>query len=104
MCVCVYIIVVQSLSCIQLCDSMDYSMPASSVLDCLLQIAQVHVHWVSDCFSMAYLVKEKCFLSISCWIRILSNPDHVEKFLYLQPMNMDSTNFYLVRKCAKNMN
>ena len=40
--------VVQSLSCDWLCDSMDYSTPGSSVFHYLLEIAQIHVHWVSD--------------------------------------------------------
>jgi len=29
------------------CDPMDYSMPGFPVLDCLLEPAQTHVHWVS---------------------------------------------------------
>ena len=40
--------IVQSLSCVQLCDPMDCSMPGSPVLHYLLEIAQIHVHWVSD--------------------------------------------------------
>ena len=31
-----------------LCDSMDDSMPGFTVLHCLLDFAQTHVHWVSD--------------------------------------------------------
>ena len=34
-------------SCPTLCDPMDCSMPSSSVLHCLLEFAQIHVHWVS---------------------------------------------------------
>ena len=37
------IVVVQSLSCIQLCDPMDCSMPVSC-LHFLLEFAQIHVH------------------------------------------------------------
>ena len=40
--------VVQSLSCVQLCHSMDYSMPGFLVLHHLPEFAQIHVHWVSD--------------------------------------------------------
>ena len=39
---------VQSLSCPALCDSMDCSMPGTSVHYCLPEFAQIHVHWVSD--------------------------------------------------------
>ena len=31
-----------------LCDSMDDSMPGFTVLHCLLDFAQIYVHWVSD--------------------------------------------------------
>ena len=34
--------------CLTLCNPMDCSMPGSSVLHCLLEFAQIHVHWVSD--------------------------------------------------------
>ena len=33
-------------SCLTLCDPMDCSMPGFLVLHCLLEFAQVHVHWV----------------------------------------------------------
>ena len=35
-------------SCPTLCDPMNCSMPGSSVFYCLLEFAQIHVHWVSD--------------------------------------------------------
>ena len=35
-------------SCPTLCNPRDCSMPGSSVLDCLPEIAQIHVSWVSD--------------------------------------------------------
>ena len=38
---------VQSLSHVQLCNSMNCSMPGFPVLHCLLEPAQIHVHWVS---------------------------------------------------------
>ena len=34
--------------CLILFDSMDCSMPGSSVLHCLLEFARIYVHWVSD--------------------------------------------------------
>ena len=36
------------LSCVWLCDSMDCSTPGFPVLHHLLELAQTHVHWVSD--------------------------------------------------------
>ena len=52
-CVCFFcsvtnFVVVQSLSCVQLCDSIDYSMPGFPVVHCLLEFAQTHVHSVGD--------------------------------------------------------
>ena len=44
--VCCYCSVIKS--CPTLCDSMDCSMPGSSVLRYLLESTQTHVHWVSD--------------------------------------------------------
>ena len=41
-------IVVQLLSRIWLCDSMDCGMPGFSVHHQLLELAQTHIHWVSD--------------------------------------------------------
>ena len=39
-------VVVQLLSCVQLCDPMDCSIPGSPVLHYLPEFAQTHVHWV----------------------------------------------------------
>ena len=35
-------------SCQTVCDPVDCSSPGYSVLHCLLEFAQIHVHWVSD--------------------------------------------------------
>ena len=40
-----WISVVQSFSCVWLCDPMDYSTPGFPVLYYLLEFAQTHVHW-----------------------------------------------------------
>ena len=40
--------VVQSISCVRLCNPMDCSTPDSSVLHYLLEFSKIHVHWVSD--------------------------------------------------------
>ena len=34
--------------CLILCDPTDCSMPHSPALHCVLEIAQVHVHWATD--------------------------------------------------------
>ena len=39
---------------VTLCDPMDFSMPVFSVLHCLLELAQVHVHWIGDAFQPSY--------------------------------------------------
>ena len=43
-----YSVDVQSLKCSTLCDSMDCSMPGSSVFRYLLEFAQIHVNQISD--------------------------------------------------------
>ena len=50
-----YSVVVQSLSHVQLfVTPMDYSMPVYPVLHSLLELAQTHVHWVSDVIQPAH--------------------------------------------------
>ena len=39
-----FVAVVQSLSCVRLCDHMEYSMPDSPVLLSLPEFVQIHVH------------------------------------------------------------
>ena len=41
-------VVVQSLSCLTLCDPMDCSIPRFPVLHQLPEFAQTHVHWIND--------------------------------------------------------
>ena len=43
-----------SKSCPALCDPMDCSMPGFSVLHHLLELAQTHVHWVSDAIQLSH--------------------------------------------------
>ena len=42
------VVVIQSLSHVQFCNTMDYSMPVSPVLRYLPEFAQIHIHWVND--------------------------------------------------------
>ena len=43
-----YVVVVQLLSRVWLCDPMDCSTPGSPVLHYLWEFAQIHLHWVTD--------------------------------------------------------
>ena len=43
-----FVVVVQSLSCVRLCDPVDWSMPGFPVHHQFLELAQTHVHRVSD--------------------------------------------------------
>jgi len=49
-----FVVVVQSLSHVSLCDPMDGSRPGFPVLHYLLQFAQTHVHWVSDAIQTSH--------------------------------------------------
>ena len=43
-------------SCLTLCDPTDCSTPGLPVLHCLLELAQTHVHWVSDAIQPSHLL------------------------------------------------
>ena len=49
-----FVVVDQSPSCVQLCDSMNCSTPGFPVLHHLPEFAQIHVHWVSDAIQPSY--------------------------------------------------
>ena len=53
-------------SCLTLCNPMDYSIPDVSVLHCLLEFAQTHVHWLSEAIQ----------------------PSHPLSFLFLPALNL----------------
>ena len=68
----VSIIVVQS--CPTLCDPMDCSTPGFPVLHHLMELAQTHVHWVSDAIQPSYpLSPLLLLLSVFSRIRVFSN-------------------------------
>ena len=50
------VLVVQLLNRVCLWNPMDWSLPGSSVLHCLLKFAQIHVHWVSGAIQPSYTV------------------------------------------------
>ena len=60
------VVVLQSLSHIQLCNSMDCNMPGFPVLYYLLKFAQTHVHWVYDAIKTSHpLLSPSPALSLS---------------------------------------
>ena len=76
----------------QLCDFMDWSAPASSVLSYLLEFAQIHVHWVSDAIQPSHPLPPPCpfaFNLSQCqshfqWVISLHQ---IAKILELQPQH-----------------
>ena len=70
----VYRPVVQSLSCVQLCNPMDWSTPSFHVLHYLLEFPQTHVHWVSDAIQPSHPLSASFLLPlIFASIRVFSN-------------------------------
>ena len=66
-------VVVQSLSCIWLCDPKDCSMPGSPVLHYFLEFVQTHVHWISDAIHLILCCPLFLLPSIFPSIRIFYN-------------------------------
>ena len=58
---CCFVVVVQSLSNVRLCDPMDCGMPGFSVLHCLPEFAQIHVLWVSDAIQPSHPLQPSSF-------------------------------------------
>ena len=51
-----WVVIVESLSCVRLWDPMDCSTPEFPVHHQLLKLSQTHVHWVSDATQPSHLV------------------------------------------------
>ena len=65
---------VQSIRCVRLCNSMDCSTPGFPVLHHLLELAQTHIHWVSDTIQPSHPLSSPSPLpSIFLSIRVFSN-------------------------------
>ena len=47
-------------SCLTLCNPMDWSTPGFSVLHCLPELAQTHVHWVGDAIQPSQPLYSTC--------------------------------------------
>ena len=61
-------------SCLTLCDPMDFSMPGLPVLHHLPELAQTHVHWVSDAIQPSHPLLSLLLLpSIFPSIRVFSS-------------------------------
>ena len=60
-------------SCSTLCDPMDCSTPSFPVLHHLLELAQTHVHWISDAIQPSPLSSPSSPASIFLSIRVLSS-------------------------------
>ena len=72
--------VVQSLSCVRLCKSMDCNRPSFPVLYNLLEFAQAHVHWGDDAIQPSHICHLLLLLSlIFLSIKVFSNepPLHI---------------------------
>ena len=68
------VVIVQSLSQVRLCDHMNCSKPGFSVLHCLLQFAQTHVHWAGDVIQSIHPLSSPLLLpSIFPSIRVFPN-------------------------------
>ena len=91
-------IVVQSLSCVRLCDSTDYNMPGSSVLHCLPEFTQIHVHSIGRwCY---LIISSSChplllLPSIFPSIRVFSNESdlHIRWPMYWSFSNSPSNEY-----------
>ena len=60
-------------SCLTLCNFVDYNTPTSSVLYCLPDFAQIHVHWMGDANLLILCCPLLLLPSFFPSIRVLSN-------------------------------
>ena len=70
----IFVVVAWLLLCLTLWNPMYWSIPGSSVLHCLPELTQIHVHWVSDTIKHLILCHPLLLLpSIFPSIRVFSN-------------------------------
>ena len=89
-------VVIQSLSCVWLCNPMDCGMPGSYVFHCLPHFAQTHVHWASDAIQPSHplspssavlnLSQHQGLFSVS-WL-FTSGGQSVRVSVWVLPMNI----------------
>ena len=89
-------VLVQSLSCVWLCNPMDCSMPGFPVLYQLPDFAQTHVHWVGDavepthplsfrvCWAIKHCFDFSLFIDVQVWTAHLTNMFSVETRCFLK--------------------
>ena len=65
--------VVQSLSCVRLCDPVDYSMPGFPVHHQLLELAQTQVHWICVAIQPSHPLLPTSAASVYPSIRVFSS-------------------------------
>ena len=63
-------------SCPTLWDPMDCSTPGFPVLHCLLEFAQVHIHWVSDAIQPSRRQRMKCIPSTVLYLNYTHMTDY----------------------------
>ena len=68
--------------CLTLCDPMDYSKPGFPVLDHLPELAQTHVHWVSDTIQQ---YRPLLSTSLWCWWFFFFFFFNIQAIFILQP-------------------
>ena len=81
---------VQSVSRVQLCDSLDYSMPGFPVHHQLPEFAQTHIHRVSDSIQPSHILSSPSPPAFNLWqhqglFHWVSSSHQVAKVLELQP-------------------
>ena len=81
--------IVELLSWLTLCHPLDFSIPISSVLQYLLEFAQIHVHWVGDANHLILCCPFLFLPSIFPSIRVFSN----ESVLHIRWPNYWSFSF-----------
>ena len=83
---------------IWLCQSVDSSMPGPPVLHCLLEFAQIHVHWVGDAIQPSHPLSSPFppafnlsqHQGLSQWV---SSSNQVAKVLEYQPQHQQHHSF-----------
>ena len=85
----IYVLCLVTKLCLTLCNSMDCGMPHSSVLHCLLEFAQIHVHWVGDALQPSHPLSPSSPFALNLFqhqrlFQWVGSSHHVAKVLELQ--------------------
>ena len=90
-----FVAVVQSLSCVQLCATMEYNMPGFPFLHHFLKLAQTHVQWVGDAIHPSHPLSSPSLPAFNlsqhqCLFQSASSSHQVAKVLELQLQQLQS--------------